>query len=47
MEHQNWEQYIIHCKTNGKGKNENENKKKELTKEQNIEKKVNDDNLKQ
>ena len=44
MEHQNWEQYIIHCKTNTKGKNET--KKKELTKEQNIEKKVNEDNLK-
>ena len=47
MEHQNWEQYIIHCNPNKKNNKDNKKIKiKELTKEQKIEKKDDDGDLK-
>ena len=50
MEHQNWEQYIIHCNPNKKNNKNKEIKEikeiKELTKEQKIEKKNDEGDLK-
>ena len=47
MEHQNWEQYIILCNPNKKNNKDNKKIKiKELTKEQKIEKKNDEGDLK-